>query len=185
LTRFARAAARRRPNEIKKRQNHKLGDVVERAQFIDFYEVLEISPNANSETIDRIFRYFAQRYHPDNPESGDRARFDIVMEAHNTLKDPERRAQYDIQHKQHSDFRWKLADEASDAKGVERDVDTQNRMLSLLYVKRRQNISDPGIGNMELERLLGCPAEHLEFHIWYLREKVGSRERKAARSQSR
>jgi curved DNA-binding protein CbpA len=61
---------------------------VEGSEFIDFYEVLEISPNANSETIDRIFRYFAQRYHPDNPESGDRARFDIVMEAYNTLKDP-------------------------------------------------------------------------------------------------
>ncbi|MGR9037200.1 MAG: DnaJ domain-containing protein, partial [Gammaproteobacteria bacterium] len=34
--------------------------------FVDYYEVLEISPNANSETIDRIFRYLAQRYHPDN-----------------------------------------------------------------------------------------------------------------------
>ena len=64
-----------------------------------------------------------------------------------------------------------MADEASDAKGVERDVDTQNRLLSLLYVKRRQNVNDPGVGNFELERLLGCPPEHLEFHIWYLREK--------------
>ena len=31
--------------------------------------------------------------------------------------------------------------------------------------------SDPGIGNFELERVLGCPAEHLEFHVWYLKEK--------------
>ena len=29
----------------------------------------------------------------------------------------------------------------------------------------------PGIGNIGLERLLGCPAEHLEFHLWYLKEK--------------
>jgi hypothetical protein len=28
-----------------------------------------------------------------------------------------------------------------------------------------------GIRNFELERLLGCPAEHLEFHVWYLKEK--------------
>jgi hypothetical protein len=34
--------------------------------FIDFYEVLEISPNANSGTIERMFHYFAQLYHPDN-----------------------------------------------------------------------------------------------------------------------
>ncbi|TGV95777.1 J domain-containing protein, partial [Mesorhizobium sp. M2D.F.Ca.ET.145.01.1.1] len=26
--------------------------------FVDFYEMLEISPNANSETIERIFRHF-------------------------------------------------------------------------------------------------------------------------------
>ena len=44
-------------------------------------------------------------------------------------------------------------------------------LLSILYVKRRQNIRDPGIGDLELERLLGCPAEHLEFHLWYLKEK--------------
>jgi curved DNA-binding protein CbpA len=147
------------------------GHVVGASEFIDFYEVLEISPNANSDTIDRIFRYFAQRYHPDNPDSGDRARFDVIMEAYNTLKDEVKRARYDIQHKNFSGLRWKLASEASDSKGIDRDVEMQNRLLSILYVKRRQNVSDPGIGNLELERLLSCPAEHLEFHIWYLKAK--------------
>jgi hypothetical protein len=93
------------------------------------------------------------------------------MEAHETLRNPEKRAQYDIQHKNRSSFRWKLAEEASDGKGIERDVDIQNRLLSILYAKRRQNVRDPGIGDFELERLLGCPAEHLEFHLWYQREK--------------
>jgi hypothetical protein len=41
----------------------------------------------------------------------------------------------------------------------------------MLYVQRRQNINDPGIGNHELERVSGCPREHLEFHLWYLKEK--------------
>jgi curved DNA-binding protein CbpA len=139
--------------------------------FTDYYEILEISPNANSETIERIFRYLAMRYHPDNQDTGDQFRFSEVVEAHNTLKDPVKRAQYDIQHKNHSCFRWKLAEEASDSKGIERDIDIQNKLLSVLYVKRRQNISDPGIGNVDLERLLGCPAEHLAFHLWYLKEK--------------
>ena len=43
--------------------------------------------------------------------------------------------------------------------------------LSILYVRRRHNISDPGLGNHTLERLLSCPVEHLEFHLWYLKEK--------------
>jgi curved DNA-binding protein CbpA len=141
------------------------------ATFIDYYEILEISPNANSETIDRIFRYLAQRYHPDNQDTGNRARFDTILQAHNTLKDPVKRAQYDIQHKDYSGVRWKLAEEASDSKGMERDGDIQDKLLSILYVKRRRDTKDPGIGSVDLERLSGCPSEHLEFHLWYLKEK--------------
>ena len=145
--------------------------MMEASTFIDYYEIMEISPNANSGTIDRMFRHLAQRYHPDNQDTGDRLRFDEIVEAYDTLRDPVKRAQYDIQHKNHSGFRWKLAEEASDSKGIERDVDIQDKLLSILYVKRRQNINDPGIGNLDLERLLGCPREHLEFHLWYLKEK--------------
>ena len=139
--------------------------------FTDFYEILEISPNANSETIERIFRYLAMRYHPDNQDTGDQARFSEIVDANNTLKDPVKRAQYDIQHKNQSGFRTKLAEEASNTKGIERDVVIQDKLLSILYVKRRQNIIDPGIGDFELERLADCPREHLEFHLWYLKAK--------------
>jgi curved DNA-binding protein CbpA len=145
--------------------------MMEASEFIDYYEILEISPNADSGTIERMFRYLAQRYHPDNRDTGDRLRFDVILEAHNTLRDPVKRAQYDIQHKNRSSFRWRLAEEAGDSKGIERDADIQNKLLSMLYVKRRQNVSDPGIGDLELERLLACPAEHLQFHLWYLKEK--------------
>ena len=104
---------------------------MEASTFTDYYEVLELSPNANSETIDRIFRYLAQRYHPDNQETGDRSRFDAILQAHNTLKDPAKRAQYDIQHKNYSGVRWKLAEEASDGKGIQRDGDIQHNVGSL------------------------------------------------------
>jgi DnaJ-class molecular chaperone len=84
--------------------------------FIDYYEVLEISPRANSETIERMFRYFAQRYHPDNSQAGDRSRFDVIVEAHNTLRDPLRRARYDIQYQVQSSARSKLVDELNGTK---------------------------------------------------------------------
>ena len=67
---------------------------MEASKFIDYYEILEISPNANSGTIERMFRYFAQRYHPDNQDTGDRLRFDLIAEANATLRDPVKRAQY-------------------------------------------------------------------------------------------
>jgi curved DNA-binding protein CbpA len=144
---------------------------MEASTFTDYYEILEISSNANSETIDRIFRYLAQRYHPDNQDTGDRLRFEKIVQANNTLRDPVTRAQYDIQYKNHSEVRWKLAEEASDSKGIERDVDIHDKLLAILYVKRRQNINNPGMGPGDLGRFLGCPREHLEFHLWYLKEK--------------
>ncbi|RUU27665.1 J domain-containing protein [Mesorhizobium sp. M6A.T.Ca.TU.002.02.2.1] len=138
--------------------------------FIDYYELLEISPNANSETIERVFRYFAMRYHPDNQNTGDASRFSEIAEAHNTLKDLVKRAQYDIQYKDHLKLRRGLIEEASN-KSIEHDVVIQAKLLSLLYVKRRQDVNNPGIGDEELERMSGCPREHLEFHLWYLKAK--------------
>ena len=139
--------------------------------FKDYYEILEISPNANSGTVEHMFRYFAQHYHPDNPDTGDRLRFDEIMEAHDTLKNPVKRAQYDIQRNNRSEFRSKLDEEADEGKDIQQDIDIQGKILSILYVKRRRNVGDPGIGDYELELLLGCPAEHMEFHLWYLKEK--------------
>jgi curved DNA-binding protein CbpA len=145
--------------------------MTEASNFIDCYEILEVSPNADLGTIERTFRYLAQRYHPDNQDTGDRLRFEAIMVAHGVLKDPVKRAEYDIQHKDHSTSRSKLAEEVSDSEGIGRDVDIQNKLLSILYVQRRQNTRDPGIGTSILARMLDCPAEHVEFHLWYLKEK--------------
>jgi hypothetical protein len=68
-------------------------------------------------------------------------------------------------------FRWKLTEEAGNGKGIEGDSDIQHKLMSILYVKRRQDANNPGVGSVELERLLGCPTKHLEFHLWYLKEK--------------
>lgn len=141
------------------------------SEFVDYYEILQISPNANSGTIERMFRFFAQRYHPDNPETGDRARFDAVIEAHNTLKEPVKRTQYDVEYSNRFSGRLRAAPEVRDTDGIGQGIEIQNKVLSLLYVKRRQSVREPGIGQYELETLSGCPAEHLEFHLWYLKEK--------------
>jgi curved DNA-binding protein CbpA len=144
---------------------------MEPSEFVDYYEALEISPNANSGTIERMFRYFAQRYHPDNPETGDRFRFDTVVEAHDALKDPVRRAQYDIEYQNRLNGGRTFSARIRDTGGIGQGIDIQNNLLSLLYVKRRQSVREPGLGEIELERLSGCPGEHLEFHLWYLKEK--------------
>ena len=139
--------------------------------FTDYYETLEISPNANADTIERVFRYLAKRYHPDNNKTGDPLRFSDIVKAYEILRHPEKRAQYDLNHKRYSEYGSKLVEEASDSEGLEFDAVIQEKLLSIMYMKRRRNMQNPGIGNLELERLLGCPREHLEFHLWYLKEK--------------
>ena len=144
---------------------------MEASGFIDYYEVLEISPNANSETVERMFRYLARHYHPDNLATADRDRFDLILEAHNVLRDPAKRVQYDLEYRKHLGARSELVEEVNGGAGVDRDQDIQSKVLAMLYAKRRRDSREPGIGNAELQQLLACPSEILEFNLWYLREK--------------
>lgn len=137
----------------------------------DLYEILEVSPNASQETIERMFRYFAQRYHPDRESTGDADRFRQIVKAYDTLKHPESRAAYDARHKTNLDYQWSLVEEASDDENFANDSMIQERVLSVLYMKRKRDPRDPGLGPVQLERLTGCPHEILDFHVWYLIDK--------------
>lgn len=139
---------------------------------IDFYEVLQVSPGAEPETINRVFRMLAQRFHPDNQQSGNEGRFRTILEAYNVLSDPERRAKYDVLHQQQRKDRWRLV--ATGAQ-VENDFEMEEvvrvSVLEALYAKRRLEPSNPGIPFREFEALTGKPREHLEFTIWFLQQK--------------
>jgi len=137
----------------------------------DHYEALQVSPSADTETISRIFRHLAKRYHPDNPDTGDAARFDQLAKAHRVLTDPEQRAAYDVKHREHWSQRWKLLEEARAEEGFGEDRQVRLQLLSLFYVQRRRSLQKPGLGSLELARLLDCPGEIIDFHVWYLREK--------------
>ncbi len=136
---------------------------------IDYYETLQVSPNAEAETIQRIFRLLAQRFHPDNKDSGDERRFREIQEAYSVLTDPEKRARYDIGYEQRRNNRWRLVTTGAQA---ESDFEVEQlvrlTLLEALYTKRRLEPASPSIFSTELETLLGRPREHLEFTIWYL-----------------
>ena len=137
----------------------------------DYYEILQISPNADGETIQRVFRMLAQRYHPDNSDTGDEKVFQRVLNAYQTLSDPERRAAYDVQHQASRALRWKIFDQSKSTQGVEGEKRKRWGVLSLLYTRMIEEPRQPGIMVRDLEELLGCPREHLEFTLWYLKQK--------------
>lgn len=136
----------------------------------DHYETLQVSPHADRETIERVFRHLANRYHPDNRDSGDARRFTELINAHDILSDPGKRAAYDVHHENIRQTRWRIFSQDSVTDEIATDARVRLAMLSLLYVARRNNPQEPGIGTIELERLLACPDEALQFQMWYLRE---------------
>ncbi len=139
--------------------------------FVDYYEALQLSSNADNDTIERVFRHLAKKFHPDNKASGDTDRFRLIVEAHRTLSNPENRAGYDVKYQDYWNQKWKLASDAGNGDTHGDDWENRESVLSLLYLQRRHSMSQPGLGNHELARLLGKPFELMEFHLWYLKAK--------------
>jgi curved DNA-binding protein CbpA len=138
----------------------------------DYYEILQISSNAEPETIHRVYRLLAQRFHPDNLETGDEARFRQLNEAYQNVGDPERRAKYDIAHHAIRQDRWRLVSTGNQA---ENDFESQQlvrlTILEVLYTRRRTEPYNPSVSALDLEALTGIAREHLEFTFWYLIQK--------------
>ena len=138
----------------------------------DYYELLQVSDAAEPETINRVYRMLAQRYHPDNRETGNEARFRAITEAYGVLSTPEKRAQYDATNQKRKKDRWRLvAAGAQTENDFEMEQIVRLTVLEALYTKRRVDPQNPGIYLVELERMIGRPREHLEFTIWYLNQK--------------
>lgn len=138
----------------------------------DYYEVLQVSDSAEPETVNRVYRLLAQRYHPDNRETGNEARFREITDAYHILSSPEKRAQYDATYQQRRKDRWRLVSAGAQAENdFEMEQVARLTVLEALYTKRRVEPQNPGIYLLELEKMLGRPREHLEFTIWFLNQK--------------
>jgi curved DNA-binding protein CbpA len=142
------------------------------SDFCDYYELFQVSPTADTELIDYAYRVLAKRYHPDNPDTGDADQFRIITDAHRVLSDAKKREEFDLRRRRERLRIDEIFEEASSENfDVGSDVRTQQEMMELLYVARRRNVEDPGLGMIELETKLGCSQDQLGFHMWYLREK--------------
>lgn len=139
---------------------------------IDYYETLQISPNADPDLIHRVYRLLAQRFHPDNGETGNAGRFREVHEAYTVLSDPEKRAEYDVGYHQRKGTRVKLV---SSAVRAENDFDYEQAVrltvLEVLYTTRRNDPRQPGVFDRDLEEMIGRPMEQLQFTFWYLTQR--------------
>jgi DnaJ-class molecular chaperone len=104
---------------------------------LDYYEVLQVSVNAEADTIHRIYRLLAQRYHPDNGETGNADKFHQVHEAFTVLSNPESRARYDVSYHQQRQDRWRLVSTGANSENdFEMEQIGRLTILEALYTRR-------------------------------------------------
>ena len=141
-------------------------------QFVDFYAVLRVHPECDARTLELAYRNLAKIYHPDHPETANIDQFNAVIDAYRALKDHGKRLAYDVQYSAHTGFAFSAADSIlAEERTALSDADVHAETLMLLYKRRRERASAPGVGSYELQRVLDCSDEALDFHIWYLKAK--------------
>src|SRR5580704_8913603 len=137
----------------------------------DHYELLRLSPGAEPEAVERVYKKLAKRFHPDNPETGDAETFLRIAEAYRVLSDPGKRTAYDAERvatRTSPRFQFRSAEVFS---GVLGEQNRRLAILCLLYRKRTSNYEFPGLSLFDLEQLTGCTQGELGFSIWYNCEK--------------
>lgn len=137
----------------------------------DYYEFLQISPNAESATIQRVYRFLASRFHPDIPGTGDAEKFLLLKQAYDVLSDPDRRAQYDATYKKQAPQPPPLSNTIDFMDSIDGELNRRLGVLALLYIQRRTNPYAPEVSLADVEFRMGFPRDYLQFTMWYLRNK--------------
>jgi hypothetical protein len=146
--------------------------MIEATKTLDYYEFLQISPHADVETIHRVYRYLAARFHPDNPDTGDPEKFFLLKSAYDVLSDPERRSEYDRDYESESGpERNPLSESVDFMDQVRGELNRRLAVLAVLYYRRRSNPFEPKVSLAEIEKRMGFPRDYLDFTTWYLVKK--------------
>jgi curved DNA-binding protein CbpA len=138
---------------------------------MDYYGLLQISPHADPDTIHRVYRYLAARFHPDNPESGDAETFCLLRKAYDVLSDPSSRAKYDAACEIEAPEAIPLSTSIDFMDNMEGELNRRLAVLALLYIQRRTNPYTPEVPLSEVEKRMGFPRDYLDFTTWYLQKK--------------
>ena len=138
---------------------------------LDYYEFLQISPHADSDTIQRVYKFLAARFHPDNPESGDPEKFFLLKAAYDVLSDPHRRAAYDAEYEPEQAGQSPLSDSVDFMDSLRGELNRRLAVLAVLYYRRRANPFAPQVSLADLEERMGFPRDYLDFTMWYLLRK--------------
>jgi curved DNA-binding protein len=138
---------------------------------INYYDLLQINPRAEIETIERVYRIMAARYHPDNQQTGNADRFRLLTDAYQLLRDPVKRREYDRQFEVNPAGPLPIFLGKEFTEGIDAEAKIRIGVLCLLYSKRRANPDYAALSLLDMENIMAFPRERLLFALWYLRAK--------------
>ncbi len=108
-------------------------------KLVDYYLFFQISPQADHETIHRVYRFLAARFHPDNQDTGNPDMFDLLQRGYEILSNPARRAEYDA-YRERDEQSLKLVPLSTSIDfmdSLDGELNRRLAVLAVLYIKRR------------------------------------------------
>lgn len=149
------------------------------AQKLNYYQILQVDPDADPTIIRYAYRFLAAKFHPDNQDSGDAERFKVITEAWRTLSEAPKRAAYDTQIGVQKMASQPAQPGAPGLPGIGvpkpalswSEVELRLGVLQVLMEARRKRPQTGGASARMLMDCLGCQMGDIEYVLWYLREK--------------
>ena len=139
--------------------------------FQDHYSIFGIEPSADSETIQAAYARLAEKYHPDNPQTGDAHKFECVNQAYEVLSDPALRAAFDKVKGIDLEGGNPKFTGAEFFRALAQSAGLRAAVLCILYDRRRVKSFKPSLSMRHLEGMLYVGGESLNFALWYLKKR--------------
>jgi len=140
-------------------------------KFQDHYVLLSVETNSDSDTIQAAYSKLAQKFHPNNPETGDQTKFDAVNQAYEVLSDPGLRASFDkVKGVDHEAGNPKFTGPGF-FQALEDSASLRFAILCLLYDRRRIKSFRPSLSLRHLEGMITVTGDELAFALWYIKQR--------------
>ena len=139
--------------------------------FQDHYSLFGIDPSADAETIQAAYSRLAEKYHPNNPLTGDAHKFECVNQAYEVLSDPQLRAAFDKVKGVDLEGGNPKFTGAEFFRALAQSAGLRAAVLCILYDRRRVKSFKPSLSMRHLEGMLYVGGESLNFALWYLKKR--------------